>query len=201
MLSESFALESRVTTLDRVRDAFEENHYPPTTSAVNITIAVVLRGRTIVIGDPLSILSLSRRESSEFPPPTHRFLTCVHVTNTQDVPPDGSYRYASAIRTAVYYGSLSDMYLCFPYHFAIIDNIVKAFCRKQWVITCLCCSPVPLFLLLLSPCLRDSVPAARALSFLTSPDTPYVCLARRHTHRQDRYTPMPLLRDIRVYIS
>lgn len=31
--------------------------------------------------------------------------------------------------------ALSDMYLCFPYHFVIIDNIVKAFCRKQWVIT------------------------------------------------------------------
>ena len=29
----------------------------------------------------------------------------------------------------------SDVYLCFPYHFVIIDNIVKAFCRKQWVIT------------------------------------------------------------------
>lgn len=27
------------------------------------------------------------------------------------------------------------VYLCFPYHFVIIDNIVKAFCRKQWAIT------------------------------------------------------------------
>lgn len=201
MLSESFALESRVTTLDRVRDAFEENHYPPTTSAVNITIAVVLRGRTIVIGDPLSILSVSRRESSEFPPPTHRFLTCVHVTNTQDVPPDGSYRYASAIRTAVYYDSLSDMYLCFPYHFAIIDNIVKAFCRKQWVITCLCCSPVPLFLLLLSPCLRDSVPAARSLVPHFSRYA--ICVSRETSHTSTRsiHADATVLRNIRVYIS
>lgn len=60
---------TRYATLDRAFGTFEENHYPPTTSAVNITIVVVLRGRTIVIGDPLSILSLSRRESSEFPPP------------------------------------------------------------------------------------------------------------------------------------
>jgi hypothetical protein len=29
----------------------------------------------------------------------------------------------------------TDMYLRFPYHFVITDNIVKAFCRKQWVIT------------------------------------------------------------------
>lgn len=110
---------------------------PPTTSAVNITITLVPRGRTIVIGDPLSILYLSGRESSEFPPPRTPISWRVSTWQIRRMLPDGSYRYASAIRTAVYYGSLSDMYLCFPYHFAIIDNIVKAFCRKQWVITCL----------------------------------------------------------------
>ena len=31
-------------------------------------------------------------------------------------------------------GVSDPMYLCFPYHFVIIDNIVKALRRKQWVI-------------------------------------------------------------------
>jgi len=136
--AESFTFRLRVMTADaRSFGTFEENHYPPTTSAVNITITVASRGRTIVIETILSILHLSGRESSEFPPPPTLISWRVSTWQIRRMLPDGSYRYASAIRTAVYYGSLSDMYLCFPYHFAIIDNIVKAFCRKQWVITCL----------------------------------------------------------------
>lgn len=200
---------TRYATLDRAFGTFEENHYPPTTSAVNITIAVVPRGRTIVIGDPLSILSLSRRESSEFPP--HRFLTYVHVTNTQDVPYQTAAIDTHPLLEQPYITARSLSRICI-YASRIISQLSitssRLFAGNNGSLLA-CCSLVPLFLLLLSPCLRDSVRSRSTLSssrplVLASPDHSrrHMCVSRDvTTHWQIDTRPMPLLGDIRVYIS
>ena len=80
-----------------------------------------------------------------------------HVT---DISPDAEHRYArgtgltgGAVARGAPVLALADMYLRFPYHFVIIDNIVKVFCRKQWVIT----GRIGTIILSARPCIRASL--------------------------------------------
>lgn len=209
MLSEeSFALmlESRVTTYDaRSRSGrFEENHYPPTTSAVNITI--VPRGRTIVIGDPLPILrclSRASRESSEFPPPTRgwfsdvcprdKYAGCATRRPAIDTHPLLEQPYITARSRICIYASriISQLSITSSRLFAGNNGSLLACCS---LCRCLCVSPSPLSL---SPRLRS------CSTLSSSPLSRYrrICLRETPHTLIDRYTLMPLLRDNRVYIS
>lgn len=175
---------------------FEENHYPPTTSVVNITITRELRagGRSLsVILSRFSVYQVTSprnfpRRQHQFPDvcPRDKYAGC-YQTAAIDTHPPFEQPYITACSRICIYASriISQLSITSSRLFAGNNGSLLA-----------CCSLVPLFLLLPSSCLLSlSVSDVVHATCLSSPlptvrrSRCHMCVSRDVTHIESIYTP------------